>query len=133
VKTESGKKAVLLAMSDPTNLAAIDEIQFLAGMTVKPVVATDSSISDAIRHYYDGIPIAIPSTKKPVSPGSKETLNSDMIVFDDTTNNPETNTDSDQTLKALIELLVSKGIFSEKELIEKMNSLQGHGSKEKIR
>jgi len=133
VKMESGKKAVLLAMSDPTNLTAIDEIQFLTGMTVKPVVATDSSLSDAIRHYYDGIPISSPSPKRSFSPGSKERLDSDMIVFDGTTNAPEINLDSDQALKALIGLLVSKGVLTEKELAEKMNSLQRHGNKEKIR
>lgn len=54
LKEELGKKSVVLAMSDPTNLDAISEIQFQAGLTVRPVIATESSISSAIEEYYLG-------------------------------------------------------------------------------
>ncbi|GAB4262117.1 MAG: hypothetical protein Kow0092_12210 [Deferrisomatales bacterium] len=53
LKEELGKKkSVILAMSDPTNLEAISEIEFQAGVTVRPVVATESSITRAIDQYY---------------------------------------------------------------------------------
>jgi len=51
-KEELGKKLVVLAMSDPTNLDAISEIQFQTGVNVRPVVATESSITRAIDQYY---------------------------------------------------------------------------------
>ncbi len=56
IKTEGGKKALFIATSDPTNLEAIDEIQFLTGYTVKPVLAADTSISNAIKEYYSPVP-----------------------------------------------------------------------------
>jgi len=54
MKKEGTKKILYLAMSDPTNLAAIDEIQFLTGNIVKPVIAMDSQILAAIDRYYFG-------------------------------------------------------------------------------
>ena len=54
-ETEKGRKTLFLAMSDPTHLDAIDEIQFTTGLAVKPVIATESSLADAIMYYYDGM------------------------------------------------------------------------------
>lgn len=54
MKEELGKKIVILAMSDPTNLDAISEIQFQTGVSVRPVVATESAINRAIDQYYRG-------------------------------------------------------------------------------
>ncbi len=41
-----------LAMIDPTNLAAIDEVRFLTGMTVKPVVCLEEAARAAIARLY---------------------------------------------------------------------------------
>ena len=42
-----------LAMSDPTDLNVVDEIQFTTGVTIRPALALESQIRKAIRHYYD--------------------------------------------------------------------------------
>jgi type IV pilus assembly protein PilB len=43
-----------IAMTDPTNVFAMDDIKFMTGYTVEPVVASESSIQQAIqRHYGD--------------------------------------------------------------------------------
>lgn len=42
-----------LAMSDPTDLNVIDEIQFTTGVTIRPALALESQIRKAIRRYYD--------------------------------------------------------------------------------
>jgi type IV pilus assembly protein PilB len=52
LKEELGKKTVILAMSDPTNLDTISEIEFQSGVRVRPVVAAESSITKAIDKYY---------------------------------------------------------------------------------
>lgn len=41
-----------VAMSDPTNLAALDDIKFLTGYNVDPVVASETSIHGAIERNY---------------------------------------------------------------------------------
>jgi type IV pilus assembly protein PilB len=44
-----------VAMSDPTNLAALDDIKFLTGYNVDPVVASDTMITASIeRHFSSG-------------------------------------------------------------------------------
>ncbi len=40
--------SLIVAMSDPTNLHALDDIKFLTGLNVEPVVASENSISQTI-------------------------------------------------------------------------------------
>src|SRR3954465_2534794 len=55
-----------IAMTDPTNVFAMDDIKFMTGYTVEPVVASEVAITDAIEKYY-------PSGKggAPGAPGAK--------------------------------------------------------------
>ncbi len=47
--------SLVVAMADPTNLHAIDDIKFLTGLNVEPVVASETGIVGAIeRAYSDG-------------------------------------------------------------------------------
>src|ERR1043165_2857724 len=41
-----------IAMADPTNVFAMDDIKFMTGYNVEPVVASETSLSDAIQKYY---------------------------------------------------------------------------------
>ncbi len=43
-----------LAMADPSNIVVIDEIKFMTGFNVEPVVASEAEIVDAIKKYYGG-------------------------------------------------------------------------------
>jgi type IV pilus assembly protein PilB len=43
-----------LAMADPSNIVVIDEIKFMTGFNVEPVVASETEIIDAIKRYYGG-------------------------------------------------------------------------------
>jgi len=45
--------ALTVAMADPSNVFAIDDIRFLCGFKVEPVVAAESSIRNAINKHYD--------------------------------------------------------------------------------
>jgi type IV pilus assembly protein PilB len=44
--------ALIVAMADPTNLHAIDDIKFLTGFNVDPVVASETGITQAIERAY---------------------------------------------------------------------------------
>lgn len=50
---EDGKKFLAVAMSNPTDLLAIDEVEFASGNKVRPVVASDLAIANAIAFYYN--------------------------------------------------------------------------------
>ena len=41
-----------LAMTDPTNVFAMDDIKFRTGLNVEPVVASETAIQEAVRHHY---------------------------------------------------------------------------------
>ena len=41
-----------LAMTDPTNVFAMDDIKFMTGYNVEPVVASEQAVGDAIQKYY---------------------------------------------------------------------------------
>ena len=43
-----------MAMADPNNFLAIDEIKFITSFNVEPVVASDYDIIDGIKKYYGG-------------------------------------------------------------------------------
>src|SRR5512138_2225608 len=47
-----------VASADPTNVFAMDDIKFMTGFNVEPVVATEASISEALEKYY-GTPHSI--------------------------------------------------------------------------
>ncbi len=41
-----------IAMADPTNVFAMDDIKFMTGYNVEPVVASEAALEDAIDRYY---------------------------------------------------------------------------------
>src|SRR6187549_2726351 len=41
-----------IAMTDPTNVFAMDDIKFMTGYNVEPVVASETAVADAIIRYY---------------------------------------------------------------------------------
>src|SRR5215469_16657925 len=44
-----------IAMTDPTNVFAMDDIKFMTGFNVEPVVASETAISEAIHKFYGDI------------------------------------------------------------------------------
>ncbi|HUS63161.1 MAG TPA: ATPase, T2SS/T4P/T4SS family, partial [Kofleriaceae bacterium] len=44
---------LIVAMSDPSNIFAIDELKFLTQYNIEPVVAAEAAIEESIRRYYD--------------------------------------------------------------------------------
>jgi type IV pilus assembly protein PilB len=44
--------ALIVAMSDPSNIFAIDDLKFLSGYNIEPVVASEVAIKEALEHYY---------------------------------------------------------------------------------
>jgi len=45
-----------IAMTDPTNVFAMDDIKFMTGYNVEPVVASEIAVSDTIQKYYSTAP-----------------------------------------------------------------------------
>src|SRR5438876_2615136 len=44
---------LIVAMADPSNIYAIDELKFLTQYNIEPVVASESALETALSRYYD--------------------------------------------------------------------------------
>ncbi len=47
--------SLTLAMVDPTNVFAMDDIKFMTGFNIEPVVASETAIIDAIKKHYGSV------------------------------------------------------------------------------
>src|SRR6202161_4103539 len=48
--------SLIVAMADPTNLNAIDDLKFLTGYNIEPVIASETAIQTTIEKYYNAGP-----------------------------------------------------------------------------
>jgi type IV pilus assembly protein PilB len=79
-----------IAMSDPTNVFAMDDIKFMTGYNVEPVVASEASLRRAIDKHY-GTPRSVVLKERPKgattgsapSEGGIEDLMSSALTMDD--------------------------------------------------
>lgn len=134
---EGNKKYLLVAMSDPTNLAAIDEIQFITNHHIKPAIATDTAIGEGIRYYYEGIGLPPGEEDREGVPLS-EPVDERMIVYrdrQDTITSDEMTSpksDAERAKKTpeqkdawvlsftLAQILVEKGLIDKDELLRRL-------------
>src|SRR5688572_22415029 len=83
-----------IAMADPTNVFAMDDIKFMTGYNVEPVVASETSLEEAIEKYYgstrsltlktDALGSALGAgLKLGDAPSLKEMLEGPSLSFDD--------------------------------------------------
>jgi hypothetical protein len=63
-------KRLMVALSDPLNQSALEEIEFTTGLKVAPYVSTHSQIRAAILRYYHKVPDAEAKVRAPVGPDS---------------------------------------------------------------
>ena len=147
-------KTLLLAMEDPADLGAADEVSFRTGMKVRAVLAAPSELDDAIERHYPsgGGPIeagSAPPGERGASPadgqpepellslgrGEPESLafgppDSDLGDSRDfgKPSDPGAGAPSgDAVVRALAQLLVEKGVISREELVERLSSLSARG------
>jgi type IV pilus assembly protein PilB len=60
-----------IAMTDPTNVFAMDDIKFMTGYNVEPVVASETAVIEAIQKYY---PVAGKAAVAAVAPSGPSAL-----------------------------------------------------------
>src|SRR3954466_5140863 len=69
----SGRSEVVtIAMSDPTDLSAVDQLAFHTGKRIKPMLAGDTEVVAAIHVHYGGGEEKKESTDKVARPGSPQ-------------------------------------------------------------
>ena len=128
--------SLVLAMLDPLDIEAMDEIRFITGLKIKPSLALESEIKDAIRKYYDGEVVVRKQTEPAFhhrehdSGGKMEVIHgsdlnmskaytsdasSPVLSREDTAQ--QTLEDNKLRLDALIALLIDKELITREELV----------------
>ncbi len=72
-----------IAMTDPTNVFALDDIKFMTGYNVEPVVASETAVADAILKYYQGATRSGPSTLEIATRALEEGSTDDVEVLEE--------------------------------------------------
>lgn len=143
LKEEGNRKVLYLAMSDPANLGVVDELQFATGHMVRPVIAMDSQIQDAIQRYYHGsaeivapqdteeelkpIPMRLaPEAAKAGSEESPPIQHREEVTLSESGKIESGGGDRPRPSKemlALLRLLSRKGLITKEEFIEEFKNL----------
>lgn len=88
-KDPSGaKKALLVAMADPLNAGAVQQIEFTTGLPVSPRIATLSDVRGAILRYHHkvdpnlqpGLAVPSPAALRPLAPAAPQPPDEPAVV-----------------------------------------------------
>jgi type IV pilus assembly protein PilB len=139
VREEAGNRVLFLAMQDPADLEALDDIRFRAGCQVKPVLAAPGELEEALRRQYEsaGAEDALGPAPGGVTAGEPDFLTlagevqfaacdeeAPLEFLRDAPGPPSS--EADEALSGLTQLvgaLVEKGIFRLDEVIERLRQL----------
>lgn len=130
VKKTEAQSVLFLAMSDPTNLMANDEIRFISGLLVDPVIATASQIENAIEKYYlnDEVQIRPLAEKVPtIDPEDMEIIHEVPLMERMELEKAKDSTIKNKEVMALITFLDEKGIIKKDECIKRVMALSKEG------
>jgi len=140
------KNILSIAMADPTDVRTLDELSFILGIRIKPVLALESDIKNAIARHYEGVaytgkihraPIgkmsetmqivrgpsaAQPATQPPevtqiIQTESSPTSAPEEISEKSTEKKEIT---SKTVIEALVAILIEKGVITREELLKKL-------------
>ncbi|RKH61948.1 general secretion pathway protein GspE [Corallococcus aberystwythensis] len=71
LETVGGRRQLVVAMADPLNITAIEEIEFTSGMKVSGRVTALSAVRGAILRYYHKVPVATGPRAAPARPPAR--------------------------------------------------------------
>lgn len=132
------KNALSIATSDPTDVKTLDDLSFMLGVRIKPVLALESDIKNAIAKHYEGATNAGKTYK-----ATMENIPEKMQVTQDITEEMEIirtepaaaflskeihekppekkEITSKAVIETIIAILIEKGIITREELVKKLD------------
>jgi type IV pilus assembly protein PilB len=72
-----------IAMTDPTNVFAMDDIKFMTGYNVEPVVASETEVDEALQRYYAKEPVAVATASGPSALEAASQALENMPILED--------------------------------------------------
>jgi hypothetical protein len=129
-------KTLVVAAADPTDLSAFDELGFMLGIRIKPLLSSEAEILRAIGIHYEGILDSRPfpernkfgriseeaiSAKPAILPEKIVHLNV-REIDEPAPKKPDSGISQKVIIESMIEILISKGVFSRDELMNQIRS-----------
>ncbi|UCE79897.1 MAG: hypothetical protein JSV13_04475 [Nitrospiraceae bacterium] len=132
------KNSLLLAISDPTDLKTLDDLRFLLGVRLKPLLALESDIQRAIGIYYEGLDVgrAHSVDKEKMAEMITRSMHGDTKHTDSDRKSGQLEPAYEKTgqkagaphkertqkliIESVIDLLISKGVFTREELLNQI-------------
>jgi type IV pilus assembly protein PilB len=105
-----------IAITDPTNVFAMDDIKFMTGYNVEPVVASETAVTEAIQRYYKAAPPPPPRVVQQKAPEKKKPV----------TKEPQANLNNAATLELVtraLEETSAQVVDDDVELLEEMEQI----------
>ncbi len=145
---DPGSKTLTIAMVDPTNVAAIDEVAFKTGFKIQTTIAGDGQINDAIDQYLghgiafgssfesrrygaepsqaamaaSGLALEGGEREPPPPPSTPPRLEPERSEAVDLARRLDgAQQQQKKAIRAMVELLIEKGVFSRDEYMELVN------------
>lgn len=107
LKDVNGIKHLFVAMSDPTNLVAVDDLKFITGYQIRSAVSSEDSVIRAIKRYYG---IDMPGVEDKPAPAAKSAKSASAGTAG------AGSMTTDDKLKELIKILAEKKILEKGDL-----------------
>jgi hypothetical protein len=103
-RSDEQRRVLRVAMADPLDFDATEEIEMSTGCRVEPLVGRVSEIADAVMRYYRGIITKMIPRRAPFGPpgGSEPTTQPHHLVSDEAS--------AELGLRALVDLLSERGL-----------------------
>ena len=132
------QRVLRVAMADPLDRQAIEDIEFSTGTIVEPLIARPSQLAESIRHHYRGVVTRVmPRTRGQTAPTSaapapttsgRRTFGGgldDQQLQTRPIQQAETLASPAQRVDALVRLLVRNGVISRDDYEEQLQELVG--------
>ena len=144
VTGEGDSKTLMLAMQDPADFDALDEVAFRVGYEIKPVLVAPGELDEALnRHYLAESPGEADSIGEFATGDENEPEDEpDLLVLENVLkdaelpalkeggkpSDPLADAPSSDILRALTELLLAKGLITREELDDRLGQVGARGS-----
>ncbi len=122
-QSEGKSRVLVVAMTDPTNLKLIDDLQFMVGSKVQAVVAPEFDIETALnRHFPAGRPrtTGVRPIPKSATQPKRKTLMEELDALSPPRTDKRSRVDkmdhAEDRLDRLIALLLRKGVLNDRDI-----------------
>jgi hypothetical protein len=129
-RSGNDERLLVVAMADPLDTQAIEEIEFASGCMVQPLIARPSELADAIRIHYRHVVTKVIPRQASAAPGSRRRPRAPFggtLAESDLRTKPVRRIQQEASpahrVDALVALLVRKGLVTQEEYEDQLRAI----------